>query len=66
MDRPGFPLSGHSAPEPVFHVKRFWEKPGLWIARTLVNKGCLWNTFVLVGHAQMFLDLVLRRGSGDV
>jgi len=39
-------------------VVRFWEKPGESIAKDLVARGCLWNTFVMVGRAQAFLKLV--------
>src|SRR5207302_6442207 len=39
-------------------VARFWEKPGESIARELVSRGCLWNTFVMVGRAQGSLNLV--------
>jgi mannose-1-phosphate guanylyltransferase len=27
-------------------------------ARALLRRGCLWNTFVTVGHANTFLDLL--------
>ena len=39
-------------------VNRFWEKPALPQARTLLQRGCLWNTFVTVGSAATFLELV--------
>ncbi len=39
-------------------VSRFWEKPSLDIAKDLLKRGCLWNTFVMVGRARMFLDLL--------
>ena len=42
--------------EPVFRVNRFWEKPSSRVANDLFRKGCLWNTFVLVGRARTFLD----------
>ena len=45
-------------PIPLLHVNRFWEKPSLLQAQTLLQRGCLWNTFVTVGHARAFLDLV--------
>jgi mannose-1-phosphate guanylyltransferase len=44
--------------EPVFRVNRFWEKPSSRVANDLFRKGCLWNTFVLVGRARTFLDAV--------
>jgi mannose-1-phosphate guanylyltransferase len=39
-------------------VKRFWEKPSARIAQDLLERGCVWNTFVMVGRAQAFLDLI--------
>jgi mannose-1-phosphate guanylyltransferase len=46
------------APVPLLRVNRFWEKPSLPKARKLLRRGCLWNTFVTVGHARTFLDLL--------
>jgi len=45
-------------------VARFWEKPGESIATELINRGCLWNTFVMVGRAQAFLDLIRSVAAG--
>ena len=42
----------------VFHVKRFWEKPSLEIARGLLERGCLWNMFVMIGRVRTFLDML--------
>jgi mannose-1-phosphate guanylyltransferase len=39
-------------------VNQFWEKPALPQARALLQSGCLWNTFVTVGSAATFLELV--------
>lgn len=49
------------ASERVYHVNRFWEKPSLQIARELLRRGCLWNTFVMVGRATSFVDLLRSR-----
>jgi mannose-1-phosphate guanylyltransferase len=43
---------------PLLRVNRFWEKPSLAQAQALLRQGCLWNTFVTVGHAKTFLNLV--------
>jgi mannose-1-phosphate guanylyltransferase len=43
---------------PLQRVHRFWEKPSLRKARTLWRRGCLWNTFVTIGRASAFLDLL--------
>jgi mannose-1-phosphate guanylyltransferase len=45
-------------PFSLLRVNRFWEKPSLPEAYALFDRGCLWNTFVTVGHAKTFLDLV--------
>ncbi len=34
----------------------FWEKPSPPHAGDLLRRGCLWNTFVMVGRAQAFRD----------
>jgi len=43
---------------PLFTVNRFWEKPTLSKARELMMKGGLWNTFVTIGQAGAFLELL--------
>jgi mannose-1-phosphate guanylyltransferase len=46
--------------EPVFAIRRFWEKPSARVAELLLERGCLWNSFVMVGRLSAFLDLVDR------
>lgn len=41
----------------VSRVKRFWEKPSSDAAHYLITKGCLWNSFVMVGKVETFLNL---------
>jgi mannose-1-phosphate guanylyltransferase len=53
---PGIPL-GNPVPNSVTRVSRFWEKPGT-LAPVLMERGCLWNSFVMVGHVNAFLNLV--------
>jgi len=43
-------------PPGVRRVVRFWEKPSAQMARVCLTQGCLWNTFVMVGRAEAFLD----------
>ena len=43
---------------PLYRVRRFWEKPHQRKAAKLMRLGCLWNTFVTVGRARTFLDLL--------
>jgi mannose-1-phosphate guanylyltransferase len=40
---------------PLFRVSRFWEKPSAEIACGLLDRGCLWNTFVMIGRVRTFL-----------
>lgn len=42
----------------LLKVKRFWEKPSVRTAEELLERGCVWNTFVMIGRAQAFLDLI--------
>jgi mannose-1-phosphate guanylyltransferase len=39
-------------------IRRFWEKPALPLARSLVAQGCLWNSFVMVGSVGAFLGMI--------
>ncbi len=41
----------------LFRVKSFREKPGIDVARVLLEQGSVWNTFVMVGHVQAFLQI---------
>ena len=52
----GSPL-GHEGSE-LFRVRRFQEKPAIEVARRLLEQGSVWNTFVMVGHVQAFLQMV--------
>ena len=42
----------------IFHVVRFWEKPSRPLASQLMNSGCLWNSFIMVGRVGAFLNLI--------
>ncbi|HEX6124067.1 MAG TPA: sugar phosphate nucleotidyltransferase [Pyrinomonadaceae bacterium] len=44
----------------VSRVKKFWEKPTLGVAKKLLEAGCLWNSFVMVGKVDTFLAMVKR------
>jgi len=39
-------------------VRRFWEKPTRAIAAELMKRGCLWNSFVMVGTVFSFLKMI--------
>lgn len=42
---------------PICLVSQFWEKPSAPFAGELMARGCLWNSFVMVGHVEAFLSL---------
>jgi mannose-1-phosphate guanylyltransferase len=42
----------------VHRINRFWEKPPLETAQSLLEQDCLWNTFVMVGRADAFLKII--------
>ncbi|MGA2860034.1 MAG: sugar phosphate nucleotidyltransferase [Candidatus Sulfotelmatobacter sp.] len=44
---------------PLFTVRRFWEKPQASQAGELLQRGCLWNSFVMVGQLSTLLSLTL-------
>ena len=48
----------------VFHVNGFHEKPPLRMAEYLFRKGCLWNTFVMIGPVGAFLETASAWGPG--
>jgi mannose-1-phosphate guanylyltransferase len=54
---PGVPL-GQPVPDSVSRVSQFWEKPSGTLASQLMQRGCLWNSFVMVGYVQAFLNLI--------
>jgi mannose-1-phosphate guanylyltransferase len=62
---PGTPL-GDLVPDSVCRVSRFWEKPSGSLASSLMERGCLWNSFVMVGYVHAFLNLIRRALPGLV
>ena len=46
-----------SLPRSITRVSRFWEKPNTNVARSLMNQGCLWNSFVMVGRVDALLKM---------
>jgi mannose-1-phosphate guanylyltransferase len=50
--------------EPLPRVRRFWEKPSEDEAQMLMERGCLWNTFVMVGRARAFLAMIQLAAPG--
>ena len=56
---PGAPLATSSSGA-ICRVNRFWEKPSLTLASALMERGCFWNSFVMVGRVDAFLSLIRR------
>jgi mannose-1-phosphate guanylyltransferase len=46
--------------EPALPIRRFWEKPSVRLAERLLERGALWNSFVMVGWVDAFLALTER------
>ena len=44
-------------PNSISRVRRFWEKPATGVAKRLMSTGCLWNSFVMVGRVDSFLEM---------
>lgn len=57
--QPGAPFID-GATRSLFRISGFWEKPCQSQASSLGASGCLWNTFIMVGLVQAFLDLIQR------
>jgi mannose-1-phosphate guanylyltransferase len=49
----------HIGSDPIFSVRRFWEKPSCAVARDLLARGCMWNSFVVVAHISTLLALTM-------
>jgi mannose-1-phosphate guanylyltransferase len=47
-------------PRSISRVRKFWEKPSAMLARSLMKRGCLWNSFVMVGRVDAFLKMTQR------
>ena len=47
-------------PRSISRVRKFWEKPSAVVARGLMERGCLWNSFVMVGRVDAFLKMTER------
>lgn len=56
---PASPVSAAGS-ETLRRVRRFWEKPDPEFARRLLERGYLWNSFVMVGRVRAFLSMIRR------
>ena len=52
---PGGPVRGGTR---LYRVQRFWEKPTPALAEDLFERGCLWNSFILVARVPALAALV--------
>lgn len=46
-----------NAQRSITRVRKFWEKPSLNLATSLMERGCLWNSFVMVGGVDALLKM---------
>jgi mannose-1-phosphate guanylyltransferase len=46
-----------NAQKSITRVRKFWEKPNSNMATSLLNHGCLWNSFVMVGCVDALLRM---------
>lgn len=46
-----------TAEKSITRVRKFWEKPSLNLATSLMDRGCLWNSFVMVGRVDALLKM---------
>ncbi len=51
---PGEPIPGTR----LLRVARFWEKPAPPLAGTLLDRGCVWNSFVVVARVPALLAMI--------
>ncbi|MBI2157574.1 MAG: hypothetical protein HYU26_11835, partial [Candidatus Rokubacteria bacterium] len=50
---PAEPIPGSA----LFRVARFWEKPTPVLAQVLADRGCLWNSFVMIARVPALLAM---------
>jgi mannose-1-phosphate guanylyltransferase len=48
----------------TFHVRSFCDRPSPRFAKQLVDHGALWNTLVMVGHVDAFLNMINAARAG--
>lgn len=56
---PDEPIPGRWT-ETFYRVRRFWEKPRPGLGEELLARGCLWNSFVIVGQPIVLATLIRR------
>jgi mannose-1-phosphate guanylyltransferase len=53
----GYIVQGARETRGTYLVRRFIEKPEAWLARRLVEVGCMWNSFIFVADGAALLRL---------
>jgi mannose-1-phosphate guanylyltransferase len=43
----------------IFEIEEFWEKPSAELAQRLLDRACLWNSFVMVARLSTLLGLIM-------
>lgn len=57
----GYIVPAHGDGRGAFSVAQFAEKPSMTLARALMERGALWNAFILAGSVAAFIELFERR-----
>ena len=52
-----YPSLFAKTPRSITRVRKFWEKPDSTLAKSLMERGCLWNSFVMVGRVDALLKM---------
>jgi mannose-1-phosphate guanylyltransferase len=58
---PGRPID-HSGD--ILQVRSFCDRPSPRFARQLIDRGALWNTLIMVGHVDAFLNIITAARAG--
>ena len=62
----GYIVPGRCCGGSVFQVSQFIEKPSAASARSIIDAGGLWNTFILIARASALLQLIAQQRPGVV
>jgi mannose-1-phosphate guanylyltransferase len=54
---PGPPLG--TEPASLFDIRGFWEKPSAQLAKRLLDRACVWNSFIVVARLSTLLGLIM-------
>lgn len=57
----GYIVPGNRDRRGALRVSQFIEKPPMPLARAMLEQGAFWNSFILAGAVQMFVDAFERR-----